>query len=59
MTQERTRTNIENFYYKLDAWLISALDNDSISDGLYGYVRDMKMETKHDLASIEREIILG
>lgn len=49
-------TLLEYFIAQLEIWLTDSLDNDNISDGLYGYVKDMVMETKKEREELEDQI---
>ena len=59
MRKEQIRTNIEIFIYDLMEWKNNQLDNENVSDALYGFVGDLLIECKQELKDLEYEICLG
>lgn len=46
----------EHFYYRLLGWSDHNLDNENVSDGLYGAVVDIRAELARELKSLEEQI---
>ena len=56
---EWIRQDMEHFMYDLQNWLDQALDNDHISDGMYGFVQNMVREVKTELHDLSVDILAG
>ena len=56
---EAYRRRTEAMMYSLQNWIIKNLDNENVSDGLYGFIKDLSIELKRELTEIEENIILG
>lgn len=52
----RLHTAVETFMYQLINWKENNLDNENISDGLYGFVTDMIAELRREYSDIEQRI---
>lgn len=52
----RLHTSVETFMYQLIDWKQNNMDNENISDGLYGFVTDMIIELRREYSDIEQGI---
>ncbi len=56
---ELYRRRTEAMMYDLQNWIVNNLDNENVSDGTYGFIKDMALELQRELKEIEKDIILG
>lgn len=56
---EKIRLALEEFEAQLNEWLYNVLDNECVSDGLYGFVKDMRDDVYYELQNLELEMVMG